>query len=95
MSATDQKEIVGTPEFREWLVGVLNDANKSTSVTFTKKDGTIRKMKCTRNPALIPEEFHPKTSASDVGSTIRAFDLEKNEWRSFIPENVQHIDYEF
>lgn len=95
MSESQQKEIVGTPEFREWMVGVLNDPNKSTTITFTKKDGTVRKMRCTRNVALIPEDFHPKGSTSDITGAIRAFDLDKNEWRSFIPENVQLIDYEF
>jgi hypothetical protein len=95
MSETEQNHITHTPEFREWMVGVLNDANKSTVITFTKKDGTSRTMRCTRNTALIPEEFHPKGSAGDIAGAIRAFDLEKNEWRSFLPENVKHIDYQF
>lgn len=95
MSESEQNQILNTPEFREWMVGVLNDGNKTTSVTFTKKDGSTRTMRCTRNLGLIPQEFHPKGEAGDIGGAIRAFDLEKNEWRSFIPESVQRIDYEF
>jgi hypothetical protein len=57
-----------------------------TTVTFTKKDGTERVMKCTRNPSFIPMEFHPKNttpSEEEVSDNIRAFDVEKLGWRSF------------
>lgn len=57
-----------------------------TTVTFTKKDGTERVMKCTRNPNFIPTEFHPKTttpSDEEVSDNIRVFDVEKLGWRSF------------
>lgn len=93
MSESEQNQILHTPEFRNWMVGVLNDNNKTTSVTFTKKDGSTRTMQCTRSLELIPEEFHPKGDAGDIGGAIRAFDLEKQEWRSFLPESVQRINY--
>ena len=56
-----------------------------TIVNFTKKDGTERTMKCTRNPNLIPLEFHPKTTipSDEVTDNIRVFDVEKLGWRSF------------
>lgn len=95
MTEEQKNELVKSPEFRDWLIGVLKDDNKSTVVTFKKKDGTIRKMKCTRNPSLIPEEHHPKNETKDAENTIRVFDLEKQEWRSFIVENVMGVDYEF
>lgn len=95
MTEEQKSELVKSPEFRDWLIGVLRDDNKSTVVTFKKKDGTTRKMKCTRNPSLIPEEHHPKTESEESTNTIRVFDLEKQEWRSFIVENVMSIDYEF
>lgn len=55
------------------------------TVTFAKKDGTDRTMRCTRNGNLIPIDFHPKTSDTpqDESDNIKAFDLDKNEWRSF------------
>lgn len=67
-------------------------------VTFTKKDGTERVMRCTKKLELIPTEFHPKpasTFSTDMQieqakpihqrdpQVITAFDLEKNAWRSF------------
>lgn len=95
MNEDEKKELTGSPEFREWLIGVLQDNNTTTTVTFKKKDGTIRKMRCTRNPSLIPEEFHPKNESVESASALRVFDLDKNEWRSFVLENVMSVDYVF
>lgn len=95
MSTEDNAEFVKTPEFREWLVGLLADEYNPTTVTFTKKDGTQRVMRCTRSPSQIPEDQHPKDSINDSGTSMRVFDLDKNEWRSFIVENVKRIEYSF
>ena len=94
MSTEDKKEFLKDPEFASWLKGLLSDQNQSTTIHFTKKDGTLRIMRCTRNPKLIPQEFHPKGESENTKS-ITAFDLDKNEWRSFIPENVVRIEYAF
>ncbi len=62
-------------------------------VTFKKKDGSDRVMRCTKSFALIPEENHPKTENSTpkvdengnpiVSDIITVWDTEKNGWRSF------------
>jgi hypothetical protein len=95
MTETEKNELVNSPEFRDWLIGLLADNNKSTIITFLKKDGTLRKMPCTRNPSKIPVEHHPKTETTDPSTSIRVFDLEKNEWRSFLVANVKSVNYEF
>lgn len=94
MTEEQRIELTKSPEFREWVLSILADNNKSTVVTFKKKDGTIREMKCTRNPDLIPSDQLPKNEV-ESSSAIRVFDLDKNEWRSFIVENVMSIDYAF
>lgn len=55
------------------------------TVTFTKKDGTERTMRCTRSTSYIPIEHAPKsdTSKEEVTDNIRVFDVEKQGWRSF------------
>ena len=62
----------------------------SVKVTFTKKDGTIREMLCTRKPTIIPEDKHPKglIVEKDEATTIRVFDIDKSEWRSFSVDSV-------
>ena len=94
MSEEHKEDFLKDPEFATWLKGLLSDPNKATTVHFTKKDGTTRVMRCTRNIELIPEEFHPKGESGNT-KAIAAFDLEKNEWRSFNAESVVRIDYEF
>lgn len=62
------------------------------SVTFTKKDGTERKMLCTRNMNAIPQDKQPKGSGkTKADHIIVAFDLEKGEWRSFSEESVKSV----
>lgn len=60
--------------------------NEAT-VKFTKADGTERTMRCTLVESQIPADKRPKSAEaqtpSTVGSAIRAFDLDKGEWRSF------------
>lgn len=94
MDEQTAKEILKSPEFREWLIGLLNDVNPTT-LEFTKKDGTKRVMRCTRNLKNIPEDSHPKNGTGDSETTLRVFDLDKNEWRSFIIENIITINYTF
>lgn len=95
MTDAENAEFVKTAEFRDWLIGLLADDKNPTTVTFMKKDGTQRVMRCTRSPTQIPEDQHPKNGTGDSESTLRVFDLDKNEWRSFIVENVKRIEYEF
>jgi hypothetical protein len=95
MTQDQNSEFLKTPEFREWLIGLLSDEKNPTRVTFTKKDGTQRVMRCTRSPAQIPEDQHPTNGTNDSQTSLRVFDLDKNEWRSFIIENITHIEYTF
>lgn len=90
MTQTNMAELIATPEFRDWLIEQLSNP---TTIVFTKKDGTERTMRCTRNPALIPEDKHPKNETKESGTSIRVFDLDKNEWRSFVTENLIRINY--
>lgn len=58
------------------------------TVTFTKKSGEERVMKCTKNFGAIAEEFHPKTEGVHKEGLQKVFDLEKNAWRSFREDSV-------
>jgi|688.fasta_scaffold303410_3 hypothetical protein len=92
MSEAEQENYVKSPEFKEWLISIL--ANEELTVTFTKKDGTEREMRCTRAPRIIPADKAPKESTEEIGSALPVFDLDKADWRSFIIENVKRIKYE-
>jgi hypothetical protein len=67
----------------EEIKALIEKSPKPVTVTFIKKDGTERTMKCTRNLKLIPEDKHPKGVKKETGDVLPVFDLDKNDWRSF------------
>lgn len=60
-------------------------------VTFTKKDGTIRTMRCTLKADLLPaqtdieEQVQKKAPNPDA---LAVWDLEKAAWRSFRLDSI-------
>ena len=56
------------------------------SVTFLKKDGTERTMKCTLKPDLLPPQTDLEEAVEKKAprtESIAVWDLEKEAWRSF------------
>ena len=88
-------------QIREWVRGLLT--NSEVTVTFTKADGTDRDMLCTLDHSRIPvspvkpvsvdgivrESRKPKKEPDP--HSIRVFDLEKQEWRSFRFERLKKV----
>ncbi len=60
----------------------------SLIVTFTKKDGTIRRMCCTRDANRIPAAYHPKGEKPVNYEVMPVFDLEATAWKSFRVDSV-------
>jgi hypothetical protein len=61
------------------LTKLLNEGEVNFS--FTKKDGSERVTKATRNYDLIPEDHKP-TNETEESTNLRFFDLDKEGWRS-------------
>lgn len=70
---------------------------KVVTVTFKKKDETVRKMICTLSKEYLPEseplaEGEVKKSKKENPNTLPVWDLEKLAWRSFRVDSV--VEYE-
>jgi len=92
-------------QIREWVRGLLQ--NSEVTVTFTKADGTDREMLCTLDHSRIPVSIAKpiKTTAPVDGiireskkprrepdpHSIRVFDVEKQEWRSFRFDRLKKV----
>ena len=81
-----------------WLKDILK--LNPVTITFTKKDGTERIMKCTLQSELLPVvEPKPvvegKEPRKESTTSMRVFDLDKNEWRSFTIRSIKHISTVF
>jgi len=84
-------------KFTNWLTGMLK-INESVTVTFIKKDGTQRVMNCTLNPGVLPVvEAKPlaegKAPRKESTTSIRVFDIDLKEWRSFTTKNVTRVEF--
>ena len=79
----------------KWLRGVLQ--TETITVTFTKKDGTERVMNCTTNPSIVPkveikEDAKPRKQSE---TTMRVFDIDIKEWRSFTTRSIKELSVTF
>jgi hypothetical protein len=92
----------GKALIREWVKGLL--ANSEITVTFTKADGTDREMLCTLDRNRIPASVAKPIQAVDGivheskkprkepdPHSVRVFDLEKQEWRSFRFDRLKKV----
>jgi len=79
---------------REYLHESL--VNGVCDVTFTKIDGTERVMRCTLDPAIVPQPVaNPVVERKIKESRIEVMSVwvpELKAWRSFRIENVSGID---
>lgn len=80
-------------KFSVWLKGMLKvDIG---TITFTKKDGTERVMKCTLNPEKLPpapvtENKKERKVNDDV---MAVYDIEAEGWRSFTLKSVTRVQF--
>jgi hypothetical protein len=77
--------------FTTWLKGTLH--SNEVTVTFIKKDGSERVMKCTLDPKVLPVApvTEGKTERKKSDNTIAAYDLEAQAWRSFTIKSVKKV----
>jgi len=89
---------------RDWVRSLLQ--NSKVTVTFVKSDGSVRDMLCTLDHSLIPPRpVVPQRGDSVDGivresrkprkepdpHSLRVFDIEKQEWRSFRFDRLQKV----
>ena len=85
---------------RDWVKSLLQKG--PITITFTKADGTNRDMLCTLDVERLPAPNVPvdgivkesKQRKQPDEHSLRVFDLEKNEWRSFRFDRLQKITAE-
>ena len=79
--------------FKKWLRGCLKTSE--VTVTFTKKDGTDRVMKCTTNPTYImfkdPAILESKKERKVNEDVMPVYDIEAGHWKSFRWDSIKQI----
>ena len=86
---------------RDWVRSLMQVTE--VKIEFLKADGTLREMHCTLNWDQIPTNKHPGQPSVDGivregherkqpdEHSLRVFDLEKQEWRSFRFDRLKKI----
>lgn len=88
MTETEFDEMTEKEQMEELL------RNGVVQVTFTKKDGSTRVLKGTKNMDLVPEDKHPKgdVKKSEAQDLITVYDIENDGWRSFHINLIQDVE---
>jgi len=89
--------MITTENKRNEYTAVLH--NNICVVTFTKRDGSERVMRCTLKTEHLPvlpvvESTTLKTPRKKSDTTICVWDLDKSAWRSFTVDSVKSIKQE-
>jgi hypothetical protein len=75
---------------KDWLLGLLKEGE--IALSFTKKDGSDRTMRCTlQDKYIIPYEKKTNRVKTQSNETLSVWDLDKNEWRSFRYDSVKRV----
>jgi len=81
-----------TDEGRTWLTSHLKLG--PVDVTFTKKDGTERTMKCTlMEELMLPYDKKTDRVREESKETLAVYDLEKESWRSFRLDSITDVRF--
>ena len=81
--------------FKKWLRSHLKFG--PVTVTFTKKDGTERVMKCTTNPTYIlfkePALVETKREKKINDDVMPVYDMEAGHWKSFRWDSIKSVSF--
>lgn len=75
---------------RKWLKNVLE--TDVVEVTFTKKDGSERIMKCTLKEDVLPE-VQNKEAKEKSQEALAVWDVESEGWRSFRWDSIKSVKF--
>ena len=89
---SEEKFVFTTKKEKDWLISLLR--SEIVELTFIKKDGSERIMKCTLAEQKIPAENTPKgVERAKSDEAVAVFDLENNGWRSFRWDSLTNIEF--
>jgi len=81
--------------FKKWLRSHLKYG--PVTVTFTKKDGSERIMKCTTNPTYImfkePASVESNREKKINEDVMPVFDMEAGHWKSFRWDSIKSVSF--
>jgi hypothetical protein len=68
-------------------------ANQTCDILYRKKDGTERIVKATLQESIVPKTSGTQSDTKGRGSStcVTVFDIERQQWRTLIIDNIIHF----
>ena len=76
---------------RDQLKSRLKDV--VATITFTKKDGTLRQIKCTLKESHLPTFDGQKPTRQENLDVLPVWDIENGGWRSFRMDSIKSVSF--
>jgi hypothetical protein len=77
---------------RDQLMNRLKDV--IATVTFKKKDGSLREMRCTLKESHLPSfDLNTVKTRKDNLDVLPVWDIENGEWRSFRIDSIKTVSF--
>lgn len=76
---------------RDWLKSLLHESN--VEITFTKKDGTERVMRCTLDPDFVPDTGGSGRTVKRNEESQPVYDIDAKGWRSFRWDSIKSVSF--
>ena len=82
---------VKTDQITKGEVHLILTTFEQTKITFTKKDGSVREIKCTLKNIPVYEKKTDRVKTPN-DNILPVWDLDKKEWRSITIANITSIE---
>ena len=87
----NNSNVISTNTSKTELSAILRE--QPAVVTFTKKDGTTRRMHCTlQEGVVVPHEKKTERTKEPKDDILPVWDLEAAAWRSINIETIQNVE---
>lgn len=60
-------------------------------IKFTKKDGSLRDMRCTLNEKFLPQIEKTEDTKKENANVLAVWDIDNSGWRSFTINNIVFV----
>lgn len=92
MDMSNSNNTSTTAENKAGLQALLRQG--TATITFTKKDGTERVMKCTlQEGVVVPHEKTTDRVKEQKDDILPVWDIEANAWRSVTIPNIKTVEF--
>ena len=88
MSASDRERAI----FKNWIRSHL--AMGEMKIKFTKKDDTVRDMRCTLGAGYLPVTEEKEIKRKENTEVLAVWDLDKNAWRAVRYDSIKEIRFD-